>query len=241
MNIELVIFITVLLAIFVGYFSGSLIWSSIIGRFFYNINPVNLGSGSAGSTNTGRFLPKKVKYLVFILDALKGVIPVLIIYGIQSTLFKDYLIKTVYFDSFLLSYIAGLFGIIGHCFPIFFKFKGGKGIASFFGLICMLSILITIGGCIVWYIVFKIKKTVSLASIMASLSTMLFIFIPGFNFFYLLDDNINNVFTYLSSDIYITTYIFLLLLLVNIIVIYSHRDNIHKLRDKKEYYYNKSI
>ena len=241
MNIELVIFITVLLAIFVGYFSGSLIWSSIIGKFFYNINPVNLGSGSAGSTNTGRFLPKKVKYLVFILDALKGVIPVLIIYGIQSTLFKDYLIKTVYFDSFLLSYIAGLFGIIGHCFPIFFKFKGGKGIASFFGLICMLSILITIGGCIVWYIVFKIKKTVSLASIMASLSTMLFIFIPGFNFFYLLDDNINNVFTYLSSDIYITTYIFLLLLLVNIIVIYSHRDNIHKLRDKKEYYYNKSI
>ncbi len=241
MNIELVIFITVLLAIFVGYFSGSLIWSSIIGRFFYNINPVNLGSGSAGSTNTGRFLPKKVKYLVFILDALKGVIPVLIIYGIQSTLFKDYLIKTVYFDSFLLSYIAGLFGIIGHCFPIFFKFKGGKGIASFFGLICMLSILITIGGCIVWYIVFKIKKTVSLASIIASLSTMLFIFIPGFNFFYLLDDNINNVFTYLSSDIYITTYIFLLLLLVNIIVIYSHRDNIHKLRDKKEYYYNKSI
>jgi glycerol-3-phosphate acyltransferase PlsY len=108
-----------------------------------------LGSGSAGSTNTGRFLPKKVKYLVFILDALKGVIPVLIIYGVQSTLFKDYLIKTVYFDSFLLSYIAGLFGIIGHCFPIFFKFKGGKGIASFFGLICMLSILITIGGCIV--------------------------------------------------------------------------------------------
>jgi glycerol-3-phosphate acyltransferase PlsY len=105
----------------------------------------------------------------------------------------------------------------------------------------MLSILITIGGCIVWYIVFKIKKTVSLASIIASLSTMLFIFIPGFNFFYLLDDNINNVFTYLSSDIYITTYIFLLLLLVNIIVIYSHRDNIHKLRDKKEYYYNKSI
>ncbi len=237
MNSELAIFITILLAIFIGYFWGSLIWSSIIGRFFYNINVVDLGSGSAGSTNTGRFLPKKVKYLVFILDALKGVIPVLIIYGIQITLLKEHLIKTQYFDSFLLSYIAGFFGIIGHCFPIFFKFKGGKGIASFFGLICMLSILITIGGSIVWYIVLKIRKTVSLASIMASLSTMVFIFIPGFNFFYLLDDNINSVFSYLTTDIYITTYIFVLLLLINIVVIYSHRDNIHKLREKREYSY----
>ncbi len=237
MNNEIAIFITVLLAFLVGYFWGSLIWSTIIGKFYYNIDPRDFGSGSAGSTNTGRFLPKKVKILVFILDALKGIIPVLLIYLFQKTVLGTYLIQTDKFNSFLLAYLAGFFAILGHVSPVFFKFKGGKGIATFFGLVCMISILVAIVGFALWYILLKITKTVSFASIVSSLLTMVFIFIPGLNYFYLLDSEFSSIWSYLSTDIYITVYIFMLLLLVNIVVIYSHRNNIRKLNEKKEYSY----
>ena len=118
-------FIYIVLAIVLGYFVGSIPWALIIGQVFYHKDIREYGSGNLGGTNAGRVLGKKAGMAVIVLDALKG-------------LFLMLIVNLIYRPA---TPFVGLAVIIGHSFPIFAGFKGGKGVASAFGYLLGLAIL----------------------------------------------------------------------------------------------------
>ena len=111
----------------VGYLFGSIPWSLIIGKVFYNTDIREFGSGNLGATNAGRVLGKNAAISAGILDVFKSFIVVVVL----SFIDKD------------LAAVAGLFASIGHSFPIFANFRGGKSVATNFGYIFATSIFVT--------------------------------------------------------------------------------------------------
>ncbi|MEO0196350.1 MAG: glycerol-3-phosphate 1-O-acyltransferase PlsY [candidate division WOR-3 bacterium] len=143
----------------VSYFLGSIPFGYIIAKL-KGIDITKLGSGNIGATNVGRFLGKKYFFIVLFLEALKGFLPVMIfknLYGI------DYGI------------LAGLFAVIGHSFSIFMRFKGGKGVATGFGISLGLIPLETIIAFVIWFITLYIFKIMALASIIGAISVFILV------------------------------------------------------------------
>lgn len=145
-------------AIIVAYLFGSIPWSLIIGKIFYNTDIREFGSGNLGATNAGRVLGKSAGISAGILDILKAFVVVVAL----SFINKD------------LAAIAGLFASIGHSFPIFANFRGGKSVATNYGYIIASSIFITHNFLIqallpfsILIIMVLIFKMVSLASIIS--------------------------------------------------------------------------
>lgn len=151
-------FIYIVLAIVLGYFVGSIPWALIIGQVFYHKDIREYGSGNLGGTNAGRVLGKKAGMAVIVLDALKG-------------LFLMLIVNLIYRPA---TPFVGLAVIIGHSFPIFAGFKGGKGVASAFGYLLGLAILgfgdvffTFVYPLLFFILVLAIFKMVSLASMVA--------------------------------------------------------------------------
>ena len=115
------------LSVLFGYLLGSIPFALVIGKVFYHTDIRQFGSGNLGGTNAGRVLGKKAGISVIILDALKAFIPV----GIVS----------IYSQN--ASIWCGLAVCVGHCFPIFAHFKGGKAAASMFGFLLAIAIFTT--------------------------------------------------------------------------------------------------
>ena len=143
----------------VGYLIGSIPFALIVGKTIYKVDIRNHGSGNLGGSNAGRVLGSKAGALVIVLDVLKAVIPTLIVLALNKT---DYAI------------ILGLAIAIGHCYPIFAGFRGGKAVATSFGYIgaCTLTnptlfIFVLIVPLITLYSVIKITKYVSLGSLVS--------------------------------------------------------------------------
>lgn len=141
--------VTALQAYLLGCFSSAY----VLGKVTKNIDIRQYGSGNAGATNAYRVLGKKIGILTFLLDILKGIIAVLI-------------------GKYLLGYngglLAGIFVVLGHNFPVFLNFKGGKGIATSFGVLMVTNWKIGLICFIVGIIVIIFTKYVSLGSITAS-------------------------------------------------------------------------
>lgn len=116
-----------ILWIIIGYLIGSIPWALIIGKTFYNVDIRTKGSGNLGGTNAGRVLGKKVGVIVILLDALKAFIVMVICNAISPEC----------------SRYAGLAVCIGHCFPVFANFKGGKGVACSMGYVLGIALFIT--------------------------------------------------------------------------------------------------
>ena len=139
-----------------GYLIGSISFALIIGKTFYHTDVREHGSGNLGGTNTGRVLGVKAGFVVIALDVLKCLVPMLII---NVTL------------GYNESLIYGLFVPIGHCYPIYTKFQGGKAVASSWGFVAG-SVLpyfssywfVLVFGLITLYLIVKITKYVSLGS-----------------------------------------------------------------------------
>jgi glycerol-3-phosphate acyltransferase PlsY len=148
--------------IVVAYLLGSIPTSVWIGKRFYNIDVRQHGSGNAGATNTFRVLGAKAGIIVFIIDAFKGFIAVklLNITNIDC--------NTNMWINFQL--ILGAVVVIGHIFPIFAGFKGGKGVATLFGLTIAINPFATLTAFIVFLIVVFIWKYISLGSMIAGIS-----------------------------------------------------------------------
>ena len=108
---------TVAIAILIGYLIGSIPWALVIGKVFYHTDIRQHGSGNLGGTNAGRVLGKAAGISVSILDALKSVLAMLVVYFIDPNYLG----------------VAGFMAAFGHCFPIFANFKGGKAVASIIG------------------------------------------------------------------------------------------------------------
>ncbi|MEO0202600.1 MAG: glycerol-3-phosphate 1-O-acyltransferase PlsY [candidate division WOR-3 bacterium] len=151
----------ILLVMVISYFLGSIPFGYIITKL-KGIDITKLGSGNIGATNVGRFLGKKYFFIVLILDALKGFLPVII--------FRNAF-------GFEYGILAGFFAVIGHSFSIFMKFKGGKGVATGFGISLGLIPLETILSFLIWLIVLFTFKIMALASIFGAISVFILVLI----------------------------------------------------------------
>lgn len=144
----------------IAYLIGSLSWAIIISKLFMKEDIRSKGSGNAGATNITRNYGKKVGLIVFVLDVAKPIISV----GIPSMIMQHSSLGL--FSNMSLQFI-GLMTIVGHIFPIFFKFKGGKGAATFVGYVIATQwLLFFVGFISFWAITLKTRK-VSLGSIIA--------------------------------------------------------------------------
>jgi glycerol-3-phosphate acyltransferase PlsY len=188
LNVEL------FLIILVSYLFGSIPFGLLLTKIFLKKDIREIGSGNIGATNVLRAGNKILGYSTLVFDILKAVLPILYIKFFMS----DYL------------YISALSIFIGHVFPIWLRFKGGKGVASYLGILCCLDIFTALIFGVVWISVFVIFKFSSLSSLLASLT------IPIFHFFY----NSN-------SDYYFYFMMFIL-------IFFTHRENIKRLRNNTE-------
>ena len=139
-----------------GYLFGSLPWAFILGK----INGIDIrehGSGNVGATNVRRTLGKKWAILCFFLDFMKGFLPILIL----NILTSGKLIKEAPFGVVIIAAAS----VAGHMWPIFLKFKGGKGISTIAGILLAVAPLSLLVGGITWAVVFYSTRYVSLASI----------------------------------------------------------------------------
>lgn len=191
----------------IAYLLGSISFSVIFSKKIAGIDVREEGSKNAGTTNVLRTVGKKAAALTLICDILKGVIAVLIGYSI-SFITKD-------LNAALLVQIAGIFAIIGHTFPVFFKFKGGKGIATSLGILLLVNYQIGLICLVFWLIIVIFTRMVSLGSIMAAiLFPVLTIFIAQ---------------NYLVEGNYIIFGI-----VVAVLVVFNHRSNVKRILEGKE-------
>lgn len=182
---EIIIVVCVVLS---SYFIGSVSSAVIISKLMSGKDIREEGSGNAGATNMLRVHGKGAGALTLVCDILKGVIAILL-----SMLF-DMWLKSAAPDSIFignLAYIAGFFAVIGHDFPIFFKFRGGKGVATSLGVVLMLNWKIGLIVLALALIIMIVSRYVSLGSIMAAVSYPILVigFMVGsekWNVFYIL-------------------------------------------------------
>ena len=150
-------YVEVLLAILVGYLLGSIPFALVIGKVFFKKDIRNYGSKNLGGGNAGRVLGKKAGVSVMVMDILKVALAIFI-----ASLMKYSEITTI---------AAGLAAGIGHCFPLFARFKGGKAVATMYGflfgmaLVTEYSILIFVLPLVVFLIILYIGKIISVASL----------------------------------------------------------------------------
>lgn len=164
------LYIIALLVALVSYFIGSISGAILISKSINGEDIRNSGSKNPGTTNMLRIYGKKAAVFTLLIDVLKGVVAVAIGILIDYMLTKT-LDFSIYESSFLfgsMKYIAGIFAVIGHDFPVFFRFKGGKGVATSLGVILMLDwkigLIVMIGSLLIMIF----SRYVSLGSIAAA-------------------------------------------------------------------------
>ena len=177
-----------------SYFLGSIPFGYLLTKIFLQKDIREIGSGNIGATNVLRTGNKYIGYTTLLLDILKAIIPIIFV-------------KFYYIDYL---YIASLCVFLGHVFPIWLKFKGGKGVATYVGILCCLNIYLGIAFGIVWLISFFIFKYSSLSSLLGSLS------VPIVNFFILKED------------------VIFFFIIMFVLIFYTHRENIKRLLNRSE-------
>jgi len=182
-----------IIAALVSYIFGSIPFGYLFTKILLKKDIRNVGSGNIGATNVLRTGNKSLGYLTLFLDIAKAVVPVIFI-------------KLNYPD---LVYISGLCAFLGHLFPVWLKFKGGKGVATFVGILISINIYYAVVFGIIWILTFLMTKYSSLSSLFATIS------IP----IYLLIINQGNI-------------IFFIIMFV--LIFYTHRENIKRLINKEE-------
>ena len=191
------IFITLILIFPICYIIGSINSSIILSKIYKLPDPRDYGSKNPGATNILRSGNKILAFTILLLDILKGLLPVLISYYIL--------------EDKLYAQIAGVIAVLGHIYPIFYKFNGGKGVATAFGAILGFDIILGLICMITWLITAFLFRYSALSAIVS------FTFLP--------------IYTWLSYEILLITLVYLIL---TVVVIYKHKTNIHNLLNNKE-------
>lgn len=234
MNNSVALVIIILTAIIWGYLSGSLCWSIIIGKFFYKKDLREFESGNAGATNSMRVYGKKTAAFVLILDVLKCYLPTMSLWLICRYVLNDYLIVTAGFNPYSLVYLTSLFAIVGHCYPIFFNFKGGKGVSTLGAFILCINPFMGLVLFIFFLSLIKITKYVSLSSMVTALICPFALFIPGFNWLYMLNIDISQIISLYDFGIYWMLFVSGIVLVAACFSIFLHRKNIYRLLNHTE-------
>lgn len=159
--------------IILAYLIGSVSNATWISKRFFHLDIREYGSGNAGATNTFRVLGPKVGTVVMILDMFKGVIAVKLAYLLPFYAMPEHLTQLVNFQIGL-----GLAAVVGHIFPVWYDFRGGKGIATLFGMVLTIQPLVALICVGVFLLMLFLTKYVSLSSILAGVAfPLLLIFI----------------------------------------------------------------
>ncbi|POY35265.1 acyl-phosphate glycerol 3-phosphate acyltransferase [Solitalea longa] len=164
-----------LIALFLAYLLGSIPTAVWIGKIFYGIDVREYGSGNAGTTNTFRILGKKAGIPVMLIDVFKGWLACYLAHW-----FSNYPPESIQFANFQLS--LGIIAIVGHIFPVFAGFRGGKGIATLFGMVLAIHLQAALCCCVIFLVILIFSHYVSLGSMIASFSypvLMIFAFHVG--------------------------------------------------------------
>ncbi|MFT5703254.1 MAG: glycerol-3-phosphate acyltransferase PlsY [Rickettsiales bacterium] len=143
------------------YFVASIPFGLVLAKIFGKQDIRKAGSGNIGATNVARILGKKIGFATLILDAAKGAVMVII---------AKYLFTSGAFSYTFISLVAAV-AVIGHVFPIYLKFKGGKGVATSLAVLLALNPIIGLVCCFAWIIIFLFIKTSSISSLSAILIT----------------------------------------------------------------------
>ena len=177
-----------------SYLMGSVPFGLILTKIFLKKDIREIGSGNIGATNALRTGNKFIGYSTLVLDIAKAIIPVIYV-------------KINYPD---LVYIASLCAFLGHVFPIWLKFKGGKGVATYVGILFSINIIFGLIFVASWAIIFLFFKYSSLSSIVGSLSVPIYILITG----------------QINDAIFFS--------IMFILIFFTHRENIKRLKNKEE-------
>lgn len=203
---------SIIIVAIISYLIGSIMFSVIFTKKIAGFDVRTKGSGNAGSTNVLRTAGKKVAIITLICDILKGVVAVLIGYIVGK------LTKASVETSQMLILTAGVMVVLGHTFPIFFKFKGGKGVATSLGVLLMINWKIGLICLVFALLIMAVSRMVSLGSISAAiLFPVLCIFI---NENYLIKAN---HFGYILFGI-----------ILCLLVVFNHRSNLKRIINGKE-------
>ena len=189
-----------------SYILGSIPFGLLITKFFLKEDIRDVGSGNIGATNVLRTGNKTIGYTTLILDVVKAVTPVIYV--------------KFYFPEFL--YISSLCAFLGHVFPIWLKFKGGKGVATYLGVLFALSLSLSLLFIFTWITVSLIFRYSSLSSMFSTL-TVCIVNLVKYNAVSVINKN-------LVDETNLTFILFVFLILI----IFTHRRNIINLKNKSE-------
>ena len=178
----------------ISYLMGSVPFGLILTKVFLKKDIRDIGSGNIGATNALRTGNKLIGYTTLILDISKAIIPVIFV--------------KINFPELI--FVASLCAFLGHVFPIWLKFKGGKGVATYVGILFSINILLGTIFIISWIVIFILTKYSSLSSIIGAISIPLYFLLTGQS---------NNV-------------IFFIIMFV--LIFFTHRENIKRLKNKEE-------
>ena len=191
-----------ILVIILSYLFGSIPWGLVIGKVFFHKDIRKEGSGNIGGTNAGRILGKTAGIAVILLDALKGYFAMVLAYYLA----KDAIV------------FAGLASVIGHCFPVFVHFHGGKAVATTFGF--FLGIATLVNGHIFWQFIFPVLCFLVILYLtkMVSLSSITAVFIEAV------------VSIFINTNKLVPVAVFILWILLT----YRHKSNIERIKNGTE-------
>ena len=178
----------------ISYLMGSIPFGFILTKIFLKKDIREIGSGNIGATNALRTGNKSIGYSTLVLDILKAVVPVIYV--------------KIFYQDFL--YIASFCAFLGHVFPIWLKFKGGKGVATYLGILFALNVYFGIIFTISWFITFFISKYSSLSSLVGAVSIPIYLLILA----------------QFDQAIFFT--------IMFVLIFFTHRQNIKRLKNKEE-------
>ena len=178
----------------ISYLMGSIPFGFILTKILLKKDIREIGSGNIGATNALRTGNKAVGYATLILDISKAIIPVIY--------------TKIYFPELI--FVASLCAFLGHVFPIWLKFKGGKGVATYVGILFSINILFALIFATSWIITFVFTKYSSLSSLIGSLSLPTYLLITG---------QTNNVSFFI---------------IMFVLIFFTHRENVKRLKNKEE-------
>jgi len=176
-----------------SYILGSIPFGFILTKLFLKIDIRGIGSGNIGATNALRTGNKSLGYATLALDITKAILPVLYV----KFNYPDYI------------FIASLSVFLGHVFPVWLKFKGGKGVATYLGVLFSINLILGLIFIVSWVVTFLISKYSSLSSLVASLMVPVYLIIF---------ENYNSIF----------------FIIMFVLVFYTHRENVKRLKNKEE-------
>ena len=176
-----------------SYLLGSIPFGFILTKFFLKKDIRNIGSGNIGATNALRTGNKLLGYSTLILDITKAIITVLFV----KFNYPDYI------------FIAAISTFLGHVFPVWLKFKGGKGVATYVGILFSINLMLGLIFVICWTVTFLISKYSSLSSLLASLIVPIYLIIF---------ENYNSIF----------------FIIMFVLIFFTHRENVKRLKNQEE-------